>query len=78
VIGMGGVASAQDCLEFLAAGASVVGVGTALFRDPGLPLRLLPELAVLMGQRAVFKLGDVIGLAHPDHHKARLEVDVNK
>jgi dihydroorotate dehydrogenase (NAD+) catalytic subunit len=78
VIGMGGVASAQDCLEFLAAGASVVGVGTSLFRDPGLPVRMLAELARMMGERAVATIGDVIGLAHPDHHKARLEVDVNQ
>ena len=37
IVGMGGVASAQDCLELLAAGACVVGLGTALFRDPALP-----------------------------------------
>jgi dihydroorotate dehydrogenase (NAD+) catalytic subunit len=78
VIGMGGIASAQDCLEFLAAGASLVGVGTALFRDPGLPSRLLAELARLLADRGVCTLGDIIGLAHPDHHKAQVEVDVNQ
>ncbi len=45
IVGMGGVASARTALEFLAAGASVVGVGTALFRDPGLPARIVAELA---------------------------------
>jgi dihydroorotate dehydrogenase (NAD+) catalytic subunit len=34
IIGQGGVASAQDAIEFLIAGASAVGVGTALFYDP--------------------------------------------
>jgi dihydroorotate dehydrogenase (NAD+) catalytic subunit len=34
IIGQGGIASAQDALEFLIAGASAVGVGTALFYDP--------------------------------------------
>ena len=34
IIGQGGVAGAQDALEFLIAGASAVGVGTALFYDP--------------------------------------------
>jgi dihydroorotate dehydrogenase (NAD+) catalytic subunit len=34
IIGQGGVASAADALEFLIAGASAVGVGTALFYDP--------------------------------------------
>jgi dihydroorotate dehydrogenase (NAD+) catalytic subunit len=76
IIGMGGVASAQDCLEFLAAGACVVGIGTSLFRDPGLPSRLLADLRRLLHERAVCTLDDVIGLAHLDHHKAQLEVDV--
>ena len=35
IVGMGGVASPRTCIEYLAAGATVVGVGTALFRDPG-------------------------------------------
>jgi hypothetical protein len=39
---------------------------------------MLAELAQLMGERTVATIGDVIGLAHPDHHKARLEVDVNQ
>ena len=34
IIGQGGVASADDALEFIIAGASAVGVGTALFYDP--------------------------------------------
>ena len=75
IIGMGGVSTAQDCLEFLAAGASVVGVGTSLFRDPGLPLRLLAELPQLLADRAVSTIGDAVGLAHLDHHKAQREVD---
>ena len=78
IIGMGGVASAQDCLEFLAAGASLVGVGTSLFRDPGLPSRLLDGLRQLLDDRAVCRLDDVIGLAHLDRHKAQLEVDVRQ
>ncbi len=78
IIGMGGVASAQDCLEFLAAGASLVGVGTSLFRDPGLPSRLLDGLRQLLDDRAVCRLDDVIGLAHLDQHKAQLEVDVRQ
>jgi dihydroorotate dehydrogenase (NAD+) catalytic subunit len=34
IIGQGGISSAQDALEFLIAGATAVGVGTALFYDP--------------------------------------------
>jgi dihydroorotate dehydrogenase (NAD+) catalytic subunit len=40
IIGQGGIASAADALEFLIAGASAVGVGTALFYDP----LLLPKI----------------------------------
>jgi len=76
IIGMGGVACGQDCLEFLAAGASAVGVGTSLFRDPGLPVRLLAELAELLSRRGVATVGDAVGLAHLGHHEAQLEVDV--
>jgi dihydroorotate dehydrogenase (NAD+) catalytic subunit len=34
IIGQGGICSAQDALEFIIAGASAVGIGTALFYDP--------------------------------------------
>jgi len=65
IIGMGGVASAQDCIEFLAAGATLVGIGTSLFADPGLPERALPELGGLMRRHGVEAIGDLTGIAHP-------------
>jgi len=34
IIGQGGITTAEDALEFIIAGASAVGVGTALFYDP--------------------------------------------
>jgi dihydroorotate dehydrogenase (NAD+) catalytic subunit len=34
IIGQGGITSARDALEFMVAGASAVGIGTALFYDP--------------------------------------------
>jgi dihydroorotate dehydrogenase (NAD+) catalytic subunit len=34
IIGQGGITSARDAIEFLIAGASVIGLGTALFYDP--------------------------------------------
>lgn len=42
--GIGGIADLSDVLEFLAAGASAVQVGTANFRDPGVSQRLVAEL----------------------------------
>jgi len=45
IIGQGGVASAEDALEFMIAGASAVGVGTALFHDPLVCVRINEGLA---------------------------------
>jgi dihydroorotate dehydrogenase (NAD+) catalytic subunit len=47
VIGMGGIASGRDALDFLAAGASVVAVGTESFRDPAAGARIAAELEAL-------------------------------
>ena len=45
IIGQGGIASAEDALEFMIAGASAVGVGTALFYDPLVCVRINEGLA---------------------------------
>jgi dihydroorotate dehydrogenase (NAD+) catalytic subunit len=45
IVGMGGIASGADALAFLAAGASVVAVGTENFRDPAAANRVRTELA---------------------------------
>ncbi len=45
VVAIGGVTNLDDVLDFLAVGAVAVQVGTAIFADPGLPVRLVDELA---------------------------------
>jgi dihydroorotate dehydrogenase (NAD+) catalytic subunit len=47
IVGMGGVVTAQDVLEFVACGALHVALGTVLFADPDAPARIREELAVL-------------------------------
>jgi dihydroorotate dehydrogenase (NAD+) catalytic subunit len=64
IIGMGGIASGGDALEFLAAGASAVSVGTALFAEPAAPGRIRSELAAELATRGVASADDAIGLAH--------------
>jgi dihydroorotate dehydrogenase (NAD+) catalytic subunit len=44
IIGMGGVSSGADAAEFIAAGATLVAVGTENFRDPQAGLRITKEL----------------------------------
>ena len=50
IVGMGGVRSGRDALELLAAGATDVAVGTALFVDPGLPGRLRGEFEAALAE----------------------------
>lgn len=64
ILGMGGVRTGHDALEFLAAGASAVSVGTVVFGDPSAPWRIADELATELETRGYEKLTDVIGAAH--------------
>jgi len=49
VIGTGGVRSGREAMQYLAAGASLVGVGTAALADPRAPERIVRELAAILG-----------------------------
>jgi len=51
--GIGGIAELSDVLEFLAAGATAVQVGTANFRDPGVSQRLVEELDSYCNDRGI-------------------------
>ena len=64
IIGVGGVASAEDAVEFLLAGASAVQVGTATFADPRAPARILRDLGRWCDRRGVVALDELIGVAH--------------
>jgi dihydroorotate dehydrogenase (NAD+) catalytic subunit len=66
IIGMGGIRSGLDALEFVLAGASAVSVGTAVFGDPAAPIRVLDELTAALAQRGFTSLADAVGLAHLD------------
>jgi dihydroorotate dehydrogenase (NAD+) catalytic subunit len=64
IIGMGGVRTGRDALEFILAGAAMVSVGTAIFHDPSACARILRELEEELASRGIERLADVIGLAH--------------
>ena len=65
VIAIGGVTELADVLDFLAVGAVAVQVGTAIFADPVLPVRLVDELAGECGRRGLTSYRDLIGTALP-------------
>lgn len=59
VIGLGGIASASDALEYLLAGASAVQVGTALFSDPQAPHKILEGIKAWMQRKGVERVTDI-------------------
>ena len=61
VIGTGGVMTGTDAVEFLLAGATAVGVGTASFLDPRAPYRVLDELTEWCASRKIARVQDLIG-----------------
>ena len=63
VIAIGGVAELGDVLDYLAVGAAAVQVGTAIFADPTLPVRLVDELAGECRRRGLPSYRALIGTA---------------
>jgi dihydroorotate dehydrogenase (NAD+) catalytic subunit len=61
IIGVGGIASPEDVVQYLLAGATLVGVGTAALVDPRVPERLVRGLARWCARHGVKTLADVIG-----------------
>lgn len=61
IIGIGGIASAADVVEFMLAGASAVQVGTANFVDPFVLPKIIDELPPLLDQLGVQNIEDLIG-----------------
>jgi len=61
LVGIGGIATGRDVVEFLLAGASAVQVGTAIFRDPAAPLKAVEELATWCDEHGVEDVNELIG-----------------
>jgi dihydroorotate dehydrogenase (NAD+) catalytic subunit len=66
IVGMGGIASGRNALEFVAAGAADIALGTILFADPGAPARIQAELDAELEGLGVDGVDNIIGLAHAD------------
>ena len=61
IVGLGGISSARDALQYLMAGASLVGVGTAALRDPRAPERIVRDLEVWSEGEGVKSIAEVVG-----------------
>ena len=63
IIGMGGIVTGLDALEFVACGATAVAVGAANFTEPAAARRIVAELSAEMGRRGLADLAAVRGRA---------------
>jgi dihydroorotate dehydrogenase (NAD+) catalytic subunit len=61
IIGQGGIVSTNDALEFLIAGASAIGVGTALFYDPLICPRINSGIADYLAANGLANVGQLVG-----------------
>jgi len=68
VIGMGGISGLADALEFFMAGASAIQVGTAVFSEPGMLIRLIDDLGEWLRANRIASLSDIVGVANPRFH----------
>lgn len=64
LVGIGGIASIDDCMEFFVAGASAVQIGTANFYNPTLSIQILDALPGALAELSSTRLADVVGTIH--------------
>lgn len=64
IIGMGGIRNGRDAIEFFAAGANAISVGTTVFNDPEACVRIHDETAEILQEKGIRSLTDVINAAH--------------
>ncbi|WP_122641879.1 dihydroorotate dehydrogenase [Luxibacter massiliensis] len=62
VIGMGGIASYEDAVEFILAGASAVSVGTANFYNPAATMEIVEGIGRYMEERHIENVRDMVGI----------------
>ena len=67
IIGMGGIASAEDAVEFFLAGASAVAVGTANFTDPEITMKICDGLAAYLAEHGFSSIEEIVGKANPGY-----------
>lgn len=69
IIGQGGITTAQDALEFIIAGASAVGVGTALFYDPLVCAKINAGIVEYLQRHGLNHVSQLVGALQSMHHE---------
>ncbi len=62
VIGLGGISTAEDALEFLMAGATAIQIGTANFIDPTVTIKIIEGISTYLNQHRINDINDIIGI----------------
>jgi dihydroorotate dehydrogenase (NAD+) catalytic subunit len=62
ILGVGGVATADDALQYLMAGASLVGIGTAALANPSVPERVVRDLLAWCDRHGVRSVSEIVGV----------------
>jgi dihydroorotate dehydrogenase (NAD+) catalytic subunit len=68
IIGAGGITTAEDAVQFLLAGARAVQVGTATFRDPRAPVRIIEGIQDYLAQQGTESIDRIVGWCHKERH----------
>jgi dihydroorotate dehydrogenase (NAD+) catalytic subunit len=66
LVGIGGIATIDDVLEFLVAGASAVQIGTANYYDPTVTMKLLDALPHALAEAGVASVAELVGTLQTD------------
>jgi len=67
IIGMGGIRNGRDAIEFFAAGANAISVGTTVFNDPEACVRIHDETAEILQEKGIRSLSEIISVAHREN-----------
>ena len=62
VMGMGGIATWQDAIEFIMAGATTVQVGTASFMDPTIALSIIDGMEMYLEENGISNISEIRGI----------------
>lgn len=65
VCGMGGISTAEEAIEMMMAGATVVQVGAAIFADPMAPIRIIEGMDRWLDEHQIDDINDIIGTVQP-------------